>query len=88
MAAEGLPVQAACKVLDVSESGYYAARDRTRSQRAIRHAWLSELCQQVHADSRGSYGARRVHAELTLGRGLTVGHNQVELSCEGLASKD
>jgi putative transposase len=79
MAAEGLPVQTACRVLAVSESGFYASRGRQRSERAIRHAWLTELCQQVHTDSRGTYGARRVHAELTLGRGLTVGHNQVEL---------
>jgi len=33
----------------------------------------------VHSASRGTYGARRVHAELTLGLGLQVGHNQVEL---------
>jgi putative transposase len=33
----------------------------------------------VHTASRGTYGARRVHAELTLGLGLAVGHNQVEL---------
>jgi len=26
---------------------------------------------------RGTYGIRRVHAELTLGLGLQVGHNQV-----------
>ncbi len=45
----------------------------------IRHAWLTDLCQQIHTDSRGTYGSRRVHAELTIGRGLTLGHNQVEL---------
>jgi putative transposase len=33
----------------------------------------------VHAASNGAYGARRVHAELTLGRGLLVGHNAVEM---------
>jgi putative transposase len=33
----------------------------------------------VHTASRGTYGARRVYAELTLGLGLHVGHNQVEL---------
>ena len=32
-----------------------------------------------HTASRGTYGIRRVHAELTLGLGLQVGHNQVEL---------
>jgi len=34
----------------------------------------------VHSASRGTYGARRVRAELTLGLGLHVGHNQVESS--------
>ena len=28
MVAEGLPAQLACRVLEVSESGYYALRDR------------------------------------------------------------
>lgn len=45
----------------------------------MRHAWLTDLIRQVHVDSRGTYGARRVHAELTLGHGIQVGHNAVEL---------
>jgi hypothetical protein len=32
---------------------------------------------QIHVDSRGTYGRLRVHAELRLGRGVIVGHNQV-----------
>ncbi|GAB2755711.1 hypothetical protein GCM10027020_04830 [Nocardioides salsibiostraticola] len=40
---------------------------------------LTDLITQVHLDSHGIYGARRIHAELTLGRGVIVGHNQVEL---------
>jgi putative transposase len=62
----------------VSESGYYEWRFRPPSARAIRHAWLTEMIAQVHAESNGTYGARRVHAELRLGRGL-VGHNAVEM---------
>ena len=50
-----------------------------RRQRAVRHAWLTDQIRAVHAASRGTYGARRVHAELTLGLGLQVGHNQVEM---------
>jgi putative transposase len=79
MANEALPVEMACRVLGVSESGYYAWRKRPPSPRAVRHVWLSELITRVHADSRGVYGARRVHAELTLGHGIAVGHGQVEL---------
>lgn len=33
----------------------------------------------MHAEARGVYGASRVHAELRLGRGITVSHGQVEL---------
>lgn len=78
MAAEGLPVQLACRVLCVSESGYYDWRKRPPSARSLRHAWLTELIVQVHADSRGTYGSRRVHAELRLGRGIEVGRQVVE----------
>jgi putative transposase len=79
MAAEALPVQVACRTLQVSESGYYAWRSRAPSQRAIRHAWLTDVIREVHAASRESYGSRRLHAELTLGRGITVGYHAVEL---------
>jgi putative transposase len=77
MAAEGIPVEVACRVLDVSTSGYYAFRSRPLSARAVRHAWLTELIVEVHQRSRGTYGALRVHAELRLGRGVMVGHNAI-----------
>ena len=79
MAAEALPVQLACRVFSVSESGYYGWRDRPPSVRAIRHAWLTDVIASVHAASRETYGVRRVHAELTMGLGITVGHCAVEL---------
>jgi putative transposase len=79
MAAEGLPVQVCCRVLEVWQSGFYAWRSRTPSSRAIRHGWLTEVIRQVHAASRQTYGSRRVHAELTLGRGISVGYHAVEL---------
>ena len=34
---------------------------------------------QIHQASRGTYGQPRVHAELVLGHGITVGHNTVGL---------
>ena len=63
----------------MSESGFYAWRTRPPSERAIRHAWLTDLIRQIHADFRGVYGYRRVHAELTLGHGLAVGEEAVWL---------
>jgi putative transposase len=79
MAAEHIPVEVACRVLDVSASGYDAWRSRPPSARSIRHAWLTELIMQVHQGSRGTYGALRVRAELRLGRGIAVGHNAIAL---------
>jgi putative transposase len=45
----------------------------------IRHAWLTDLIREVHAGSRQTYGSRRVHAELTLGHGISVGFHTLEL---------
>ena len=78
MAAEGLPVERACGVVGVSVSGYYGWLGRPPSARSIRHAWLSDVIAVVHAGSRQTYGAVRVHAELTLGRGIAVGRQTVE----------
>jgi putative transposase len=78
MATEGHVVQVACRVLGVSESGYYAGRKRPCSARAVRRAWLTDRIRVVHAASRGTYGARRVQAELVLGQGIAVGHQAVE----------
>jgi putative transposase len=78
MATEEHAVQVACRVLGVSASGYYAWRKRPCSPRAVREAWLTDRIRAVHAASRGTYGARRVQAELVLGQGIAVGHQAVE----------
>ncbi len=79
IAAEGLPIEVACRALGVSASGYYEWLTRGPSARALRHAWLTELIIRTHTESRGIYGVRRVHAELTLGLGISVGRQAVEL---------
>lgn len=78
MAAEGLPVETCCELLGVSVSGFYSWRTRPPSARSIRHAWLSDVITQVHAASRQTYGAKRVHAELTMGKGIQVCRETVE----------
>lgn len=79
MVAEDHSVQSSCRVLDVAESSFYADRSWVPSNRSIRHAWLTDLIIQSHTASRGTYGARRVHADLTIGMGVSVGHNAVEM---------
>jgi transposase InsO family protein len=74
-----MPIQTAARVLEVSESGFYEWRKRPPSARSIRHVWLTDLIRSVHTASRGTYGANRVWAELTLGQGVTVGHNAVAM---------
>jgi transposase InsO family protein len=79
MASQSLPAQLACRVLGVSESGYYDWRSRPLSPRSLRHVWLTEQIRGVHQASFGTYGSRRVRAELRLGLGIIVGHGAVEL---------
>jgi len=68
----GFRVKKCCEVLGDSSSGYYLARTRPMSPTMIRRVWLTGLIREVHADSRGTYGSRRVHAELTKVRGIHV----------------
>ena len=52
------------RVLEVSRSGYYAWSLRPPSERAVRNAALIDEIRRVHAESDGTYGYRRVHAQL------------------------
>jgi len=76
---EGLPVEVTCRVVGVSVSGFYAWRRRKPSARAVRHTVIADVIREVHDESRQTYGARRVHAELVLGRNMTVARCTVEL---------
>jgi putative transposase len=77
LAAGGVPVAVACRVLRVSTAGYYDWRDRPPSRRALADAALSLQIREIHASSRGTYGVPRVHAELRLGRGIRCGRKRV-----------
>lgn len=76
---DGFPIEVTCRVVGVSVSGFYMWRHRKPSPRAVRHAMVAEVIRQVHDESRQTYGARRVHAELVLGRKMTVARCTVEL---------
>ena len=51
---------------------------RGPSDRALGDAWLIDKIKTIHADSDGTYGARRVHAELRLEHGVRVGRKRVQ----------
>jgi putative transposase len=66
-----------CRLLGVSRSGFHAWERRPPSDRALADAWLSERIATVHRESRGTYGARRVHALLRR-QGIRVARKRVE----------
>ena len=77
LAAGGVRVAVACRVLRVSGSGYYEWRGRAPSPRALADQALTVQIREIHACSRGTYGAPRIHAELRLGRGLRCSRKRV-----------
>ena len=65
-----------CRLLGVSRSGYYAWRNRPPSEKARFDAVLSEKIEMIHRNSRATYGAPRVHAELR-STGIRCGRKRV-----------
>ena len=58
---QAYPVATLCRVLGVSSSGYYAWSKRSPSRRARDDAVLIERIGAIHAASKGTYGAPRIH---------------------------
>jgi transposase InsO family protein len=69
-------IRAMCRVLQVSRSGYYAWCKRPVSEREMANQKLTEQIEEIHQQSRQTYGSPRIHAELT-NRGVQCGHNRV-----------
>ncbi|MFN8028265.1 MAG: IS3 family transposase [Acidimicrobiia bacterium] len=89
-----LSIAAACRFFGVSTSGFYdwqrAQREPCARRRRDRElaAWIGE----IHRQSRGTYGAPRVHAELRLGREIRVARKRVarlmrELELQGITRR-
>lgn len=57
---QAYPVTTMCRVLHVSTSGYYAARDRRPSQQAQRRSRIHDAVQSVYDDSHGIYGSWKI----------------------------
>ncbi|MFJ7150590.1 IS3 family transposase [Streptomyces sp. NPDC100445] len=72
-------VQRICRILGVSRSGYYqwlAGAEAREARRVADDALVAEI-REIHAGHRGTYGVRRIHAELR-GFGHTVNRKRVE----------
>ena len=73
----GFPIAFMCERPGVSRSGYYAWRARRPSARAVADASLTATIRQIHAASRGTSGAPRIHAELADAHGVRCGRKRV-----------
>jgi putative transposase len=71
------PVALLCRVLRVSRSGFYAWVGRTPPARARADAALMDQIAAIHRESRGTYGAPRIHAELADSHGVHCGRKRV-----------
>ena len=67
----------ACRVLGVRRQGFYEWCSGVKSPRVQENELLLKHIERIHAESRGTYGWPRVHAELTLGLGLPVNHKRI-----------
>jgi transposase InsO family protein len=78
----------ACELMKVSRSAYYQRIRGAQTPRRRVDAQLTERITQVHAVSKGTYGAPRVHAELT-DAGLRHSRKRVArlMRAAGLAGK-
>jgi putative transposase len=68
----GIPAVRCCRVLGVARQNDYKQKRTPTTQTQLRRQRLTGLIREIHVASRGTYGYRRVHAELTMGTGITV----------------
>jgi putative transposase len=61
----------------VSNSGLHAQRMRPSSARQLADEILEEQIRLIHRESRETYGAPRIHAELRLGHGINCSRKRV-----------
>ena len=71
------PVRMLCRLLNVSEAGYYAWRRRPPSPRAQENARLSIEIKLAHDRTRQTYGPERLQAELA-DHGIHAGVDRIK----------
>jgi putative transposase len=85
---ERYPVRLMCAALEVSVSGFYAAQRRPPSARAHAEERLRLAVRTVFRETKGRYGAPRIHDELTT-RGEPVSEKRIArlMQEEGLVAR-
>lgn len=80
------PVETMAKAMKVSRSGFYAWMRREPSGRDLADQELTAKIRRIHAASKRTCGAPRIHAELSA-EGVHVGRKRVErlMKADGLA---
>lgn len=73
-----MPVAVACRVMNVSTSGYYQRGAQPVTAKEADDAAKTETIRQIRIDSHRSYGAPRVHAEPVLARQQRCSRQRVE----------
>ena len=71
------PISILCATLGVTRQGFYAWRKRPPCQRRIVDAAYLAVIKRIHAESRGNYGAPRIHAELADDYKIRCGRKRV-----------
>lgn len=69
-------VHRSCALLSVSRSAYYDWTKHTKSAHATRDETLRKRIRHIHRESRGTYGAPRIHQQLRQ-EGLATGRKRV-----------
>lgn len=71
------PIQMMARSFGVSRSGFYAFYSRSPSTRALADELLYERIEKIHTNSKQTYGAPRIHAELA-DEGIHIGRKRIE----------
>jgi len=77
LAGQGHSAKKCCQTLGVAASGFFYWRNRPPTMLELRTEQLSGLVADIHHASNGTYGTRRVTAELRLGYELTTNRKAV-----------
>jgi len=77
LAGQGYSAKLCCRILGVAPAGYFRWRRRVPTAAELRRHWLTGLISDIHVASRGTYGRRRIRAELVIGLQLIVSRKLV-----------